>query len=141
MENFKKSLKKRVLFGTVYCLAVPVLTILLHLIVGSTKAAGFTSGFATGIAGVTFTFVIRYARALKDEEKMRAIYIKENDEREQAIAARTAKSTFYTMLVMLSVAMLVTAYVNWQICIVLVIVTLILALTTVIWNAYYSKKL
>ena len=56
-------------------------------------------------------------------------------------ATRTAKSTFYTMLVMLSVAMLVTAYVNWQICIVLVIVTLILALTTVIWNAYYSKKL
>ena len=100
MENFKKTLKKRVLFGTIYCLSIPVLTILLLWIIGSTRAAGFTSGFASGLAGVALYYVIQSARALKDEEKARAIYIKENDEREQIIGYRTAKATILTMLVL-----------------------------------------
>lgn len=141
MENFKKTLKKRVLFGTIYCLSIPVLAILLHWSIGSTRAAGFTSGFASGLAGVALYIVIQSARALKDEEKARAIYIKENDERGQIIGYRTAKATVLTMLVLLSIAMLVTAYIDFQITIILLVVTLLFAFTSLIWKAYYNKKL
>ncbi|MBQ3242619.1 MAG: hypothetical protein IJA99_06685 [Oscillospiraceae bacterium] len=141
MENFKKTLKKRVLFGTIYCLSIPVLTILLHWIIGSTRAAGFTSGFASGLAGVALYYVIQSARALKDEEKARAIYIKENDEREQIIGYCTAKATYLTMLVLLSIAMLVTAYIDYNITLILAAVTLIIAVCSAIWRAYYNKKL
>lgn len=77
MEKFKKKLKKRIVFGSVYCGLIPLLAIALHFCVGETLSSGFTLGFACGIAAVSLVFVIQSARALCSDEKLRKMYIAE----------------------------------------------------------------
>lgn len=71
MEKFKKKLKKRIVFGSVYCGLIPLLAIALHFCVGETLSSGFTLGFACGIAAVSLVFVIQSAQALCSDEKLR----------------------------------------------------------------------
>lgn len=62
METFRNKLKKRIVFGSVYCCLIPLLAIVLHFCVGETLSSGFTLGFATGIAAVALFFVVQSAR-------------------------------------------------------------------------------
>ena len=45
METFRNKLKKRIVFGSVYCCLIPLLAIVLHFCVGETLSSGFTLGF------------------------------------------------------------------------------------------------
>lgn len=141
MEQFRTKLKHRMIAGIVYCVLVPVLAVTLHVTVGETMPSGFTLGFACGIAAVALVVAIQSARALRREEKIRALFIAETDERNQAISRNAASSGIQILLAGLSVAMLVGVYLNQTVFYTLLGTTLFLALTMILTKCYYRKKL
>ena len=85
MERFRKTLKQRILLASLYCLAV--LTIIafrvfrpgdLHV---SDFIAGMSLGMCVGIAMVAIFYIIQMTLALRNEEKLKKLYISETDER------------------------------------------------------------
>ena len=61
---------------------------------------GFLTGAALGIMGMFIVGIIVSARALRDEKKLKKLYIKENDERSRqiVIAARSAGAQLFMSL-------------------------------------------
>lgn len=141
MENFKRSLKLRVVWGSVYCAAALVLSISLPFAAGRTYASGFTVGVAIGIAAIALFFVIQSARALKNEEKIRKLYIAQTDERAQFIAGRCARSSLLIILALIALADLVAVYLDRTVFYTLLTVTYCIALIAAGSKLYYRKKL
>lgn len=88
MENFKKTIKKRM--GLYACTVLAGLSVSVFIMykdnAGTIPAnmeeiAGFLSGFLTGLSLVLIFMLIKYGRTLKDEHRMRELMNKETDER------------------------------------------------------------
>lgn len=141
MEKFKKKLKKRIVFGSVYCGLIPLLAIALHFCVGETLSSGFTLGFACGIAAVSLVFVIQSARALCSDEKLRKMYIAETDERNQYIKNRCAASSVCIILAAVSLATLTASYFDRTIFFTLLAVTYCTVFIIGCCKLYYHRKL
>ena len=141
METFRNKLKKRIVFGSVYCCLIPLLAIVLHFCVGETLSSGFTLGFATGIAAVALFFVVQSARALRNSEKLRKMYIAETDERNQYIQSRCAVSGILIIQAAVALATLVSSYFNRTLFFTLLASTYCIALIVGGCKLYYHKKL
>ncbi|MDD3393740.1 MAG: DUF2178 domain-containing protein [Anaerotignum sp.] len=141
MENFKKKLKKRILFGAIYCCLVPCLVLILHFAVGETPSAGFTAGFATGLAGVALFFVIQSALALRNEEKVRRLYIAETDERQLYIANKAASTSILAILAGIGLAAVVASYCDRTVFYTLLGMLFFICASIGASKLYYSKKL
>ena len=88
MEQYKTTLKRRLYGVAGYCAALVALICLglFHPAGGdSEEINAFLSGFNVGLAfvavGMAVIMVVKYAAALKDEAKLKALYIVEHDER------------------------------------------------------------
>ena len=124
METFRNKLKKRIVFGSVYCCLIPLLAIVLHFCVGETLSSGFTLGFATGIAAVALF-----------------LYIAETDERNQYIQSRCAVSGILIIQAAVALATLVSSYFNRTVFFTLLASTYCIALIVGGCKLYYHKKL
>lgn len=91
---------------------IPLLAIVLHFCVGETLSSGFTLGFATGIAAVALFFVVQSARALRNSEKLRKMYIAETDERNSIFKVAAQFLGILIILAAVALATLVSSYFN-----------------------------
>lgn len=98
MKNFEKELRTRMYIGFGFALIM----ILVNAIVLFSSPGGFNNGFIMGIysgmAIIGLVVAVEARSALKNEEKKRKLYIKENDERDLEIKA---KATHFTSLFIL----------------------------------------
>ena len=85
MEAFRKVLKQRLLLGSLYCLAVLMIIAFgvfrpgdAH---GNDYIAGMSLGMCVGIAFVAIFYLIQMVRALRNEDRLKKLYISETDER------------------------------------------------------------
>lgn len=106
MEQYKAKLKAGQRITAVAALALTAFSVLFFLsemgVVNITPVAGdshwqsrwrgFISGASMGLAGLMLIYLIRTARALRDEAALKKLYIWEHDERQQLIWT-TARAT------------------------------------------------
>jgi hypothetical protein len=141
MMEFKQQLKRRVYLGGIYCVVVALLVILSRIFDAENMAFAFSLGFAIGIEFVAFYFIAKYKAALRDEKKLKLLYIEENDEREKHISYQIGRTGIVIILISLSAAMLITVHINQIVFFTLLAATLYTAVIIGILKIFYNKTI
>ena len=101
---------------------------------------GFVCGASMGILGLILFGLVRNIRALKDEKKLKQLYIKEHDERTiQIWTAARAESTRVFLLAGLA-ACIIAGYFSITVSLTILVCILVHSLLGLGFKIYYSKK-
>lgn len=119
MENFKKKLKKRILLSPLLFAIIVLISVfgIIYKARGSNEdiydfITGFHFGFTIGILLVAVFYTIKYSIALRNEEKLRQLYIEEHDERTQYINSQIGGVGMTIIIVGLGIGTVIAGYVN-----------------------------
>jgi len=121
MENYKKTLKKRIFMMAMAIIAAAVILTFSSVILtnegeGETFGEGMMAGFRNGllvamIFGFTI-YIIKYRKVMNDEKQLRLAYNRENDERRQKIKLKAGGNLVIINAVILIFAGIVGGYFN-----------------------------
>ncbi len=101
---------------------------------------GFVSGASAGVAALMLFYLIRTARALRNEETLRKLYIKENDERQiQIWTSARALATQIFLLGGLAVG-IIAGYFSMTVSVTVLGCTVAHSLIAAACELYYSRK-
>ncbi len=148
MEQYKDSLKARIAVLIVGAAAMVTLLLLgefsVFRAIGLSDFSEFLRGFQTGIllsVSIVFLyFVGRFRWLLKNEEKLKAAYYAENDERQKLITMKVGGNAMYVCTVLILLAGIVAGYFNETVFFSLAGCSLFLLLIRVALKIYYHKK-
>ncbi len=156
MDNYKAKIKNRMIFGVVGLIIFIPIAVYAFMryfdtkgVVFGTPLKDFIGGLLNGLRGgivigfVLFLLVtlIKNYFAIRNDEKLKKMFIEENDERTLAICEHSSQVTFnITMFVILAVCV-VTGLYNPVISLTLLAVWIFIILTRLITMFYYNKKI
>lgn len=156
MENYKQTLKLQNLFlaaGSLLMLVCAILAIGSELGCFSIvrPAAGdshwhsgwygYVTGAGCGLFAVMLFHLIRNLRAMKDEKKLKKLYIKTHDERSAQIVT-LARSTAMQLLLWLGLtASVIAGYFSISVSITVLVCTFTASSLSLLLTVYYSKKI
>lgn len=150
MKDFRATVKRRIVMLVVCVVCALVFVIVAgiwgyRLSINSQEhmadfVHGMSAGAFAGFAAVMLTRIIGYARALKREEVLKALYIRENDERERMIQNKIGGTGYTFALCALLVAAVAMQFLDMKIGITLMAVAVFMALLKAGLKVYYHKK-
>ena len=158
MEKFRKQIKTRMIGYIVTAVLLAILyivlvfidktnawgTVLPASISGAAEEGDFTSGFRTGfcsaIVGFAAVKAVLCAAALKNEKKLKAMYIKETDERTAMILQKTASSSFGVTIMALAVASVVASFFSMTVLYTLIAIIFFIVFVRTAFQFYYTRK-
>ncbi|MDI9470079.1 MAG: hypothetical protein QM296_07725 [Bacillota bacterium] len=143
MEAYKARLKGDIAIGVIMVSIIAICQPLVWFVIPEYPDAlnkGFTSGFLIGIALVAVAIIARNASVLKNEDELRKLYIKENDERTLAVEASAGKTGIKIVLMGLAIAMAVAASIHRVVALTLLGATLFTVAVIFITNWIYNRK-
>jgi len=85
--------------------------------------------------------LVRNNRALKDEKKLKKLYVKEHDERTVQIVTLARNSAMQILLWIGLVATVIAGYFSITVSITILACTFVSSITSLLLVGYYSKKL
>lgn len=143
MEEFRKKVRKRSIIYSVLCCFSLIIYLVLKFLTKDTSdfSQGLAMGVWIGLEIVAVVNVTRMSAALKDEKKLKEMYIRETDERNLEIQRLTAQKSYTISTTGIAVAAIVAGFFDFRICIALCFSLLFSSLVTLIVNAYYNKKM
>ena len=143
MEDFKKKVEKRALISTILCSSSLAVYFALRFL--TKNASDFGQGLAMGVwIGMEFVAVVNTVRlfaTLKSEKALKALYIKENDERNKAIERETSQKSMLSSSVGIAAGAVVSGFYDVKICAALCGALTFMALVTLCMRAYYNKTM
>lgn len=101
---------------------------------------GFLTGAACGLGALMITFYIRNRLALRDERKLKKLYVKEHDERTVQIYTCARNSAMQILLIVGLVATVIAGYFSPTVSITILACTFVSSVTSLLFAFYYSKK-
>jgi hypothetical protein len=149
MELYKKTVQKRmaVLSFMVLAIGLPMIFDAFNVMkpIGGNAAWGdfwhgmlLGMGIAAEILGILF--VVRYMDILKDDAKLKAAFIRENDERGTVIASHVGRNTYWFDMPALILGIIIGGYFNQTVSLTCLAIFTYLLLTRTALYAYYHKK-
>ncbi len=143
MENFRKQAKKALKFYIAVLAAAILLWVGLSAVEafgGENNSSNFGSGFCAGVIAFMAVNILRYSTALKDDEKLKRLYIAATDEREKLICEKSDSSSFKAILCIIVLSAMAASFYSDT-----VFYTLIGVMMTVIFvkagfSFYYRRK-
>ncbi len=150
MEQFKEKLKiDNLLYGvSVFFLAAFWLLSVLGLWEPVVKDShwhdawrGFVTGASSGLLGVMTFFLVRNLLALKDEKKLKKLYIQENDERLIQVWTKARASALQAFLLLGLVAIIIAGYFSPTVSITILGCVLFGSLLGIFFKIYWNIKL
>ena len=102
--------------------------------------SGFATGATTTMLGFMIVTVIRNHKALKDEQKLKKLYVKENDERTIQIWTSARAAAFQTFLLLGIVAAIIAGYFNMTVCSTIIATLFCASMVVIGFSFYYSNK-
>src|SRR6056297_2296550 len=121
MENYKKTLKNRILLMSMAIIAAAILLTVSSVILtsdgqGESFSEGMMAGFRNGLlVAMIFMFtvyIIRYRKVMNDDKLLRLAYNRENDERRQQIKLKAGGNLVIINSVILLFAGIIGGYFN-----------------------------
>lgn len=140
MENYRQKVRNRIIYAGVYCAIVLIMTAAAKIMNLDDSATSFNLGFGFGIGAVMIFFMIKYRGALRSEDKLKKLYIEENDERQKHVDAQVGRTGINISIMSLVLAMLISNYFNRTIFFTLLAATLFIVAVKVVLSFYYNKK-
>lgn len=101
---------------------------------------GFMSGAALGLLGLMLFGLISNLLAMKDEKKLRKLYIKTNDERQTQLFQNARSTAMSIFLIFGLIAVIVTGYFSVTVSMTLLICVLFCSSLCLWLKIIYSKK-
>jgi hypothetical protein len=148
MEQFKSVLQKRLIALSAYIAGLMLLAAmgLIRPTAGETEEVrAFISGLNVGLFMVVMIMAamqsLRYVAALKDEEKRKALYIYENDERRLYIQSKMSGAAIQWILSGLVAATFVAEFFDQTVFFTLLGALLFAAAVKAVLKVYYTHKL
>lgn len=155
MEQYREKLKLTNAIVGICCLILAVFCFLgiageLGLVSFMTPAAGdsrwqsqwrgFVTGASFGVLALMVYGFIRNILALKDDKKLKKLYVKENDERQNQIYAQALRSAMQTCLILGLVAVIISGYFSVTVSLTLLICVFVSSILCMLFKLYYLKK-
>lgn len=141
MEKFRSKIRRDALIACIYCVLLVATLITLAIVGIDDIATSYALGFGSGIGAVVVYHLISYIRALKDETKLKTLYIKENDERTRHIDAKVGGIGMNIAILTFAIGMLIANYFNEMVFYTLLAAMLFLAILKIVLGRYYTQKL
>lgn len=156
MEKYKDRIKNRMIFeaiGTFIFLPVAVYALIRYWnidgVISGTPIKDFFGGVLNGLrGGVIVGFVlylivtfIKNMLAIRNEEKLKKLYVEENDERALAISEHSSQVTFNITVYIILIACVITGLYSAVISLTLLAVWIFIVLIRIITLGCYNKKL
>ncbi|MBE0600277.1 MAG: hypothetical protein IH607_00705 [Firmicutes bacterium] len=148
MDKFREVLQRRLLALSTYGSGLLVLAAMsaTRPSAGETEAIrSFMTGMNTGLFATVLVVValtsLKYLAALKNEEKRKALYIYENDERRLYIQSKMGGAAIQLVLLALATATVVAEFFSQTVFFTLLGVLLFTAAVKGIFKIVYTKKL
>lgn len=101
---------------------------------------GYVSGASFGLFALMLFYLIRNLRALKDEKKLKKLYVKEHDERTVQIWTLARNTAMQMMLWIGLAATVIAGYFSITVSITILACTFVSSVLGLLLMAYYSKK-
>lgn len=142
MELYRKTLRRRMRLAMLYCLLTLIPNVVLPRVF-DLEYRSFTiiMGALLGVTFVVLAFIAMYGRALKDDETLKRLYIRENDERRRLIKTKMGGTGIWIVLAIVVLAVLVAGYFDRTVFVTLLAVTMLIALVMLALKLYYNRKL
>ncbi len=102
---------------------------------------GFILGASMSILALMLFGLIRNLQALRNEEKLKKLYIKCNDERTIQVQTSAQAASLRTVLILGIVAVVVSGYFSVTVSLTILVCVLFTSLVTIGFKLYYHKKL
>lgn len=143
MEEYRKKVELRLRICTMICGCSGVIYMAFNFFTKGAGdfAKGLTSGVFVGMMVVAIFNLTKYGIALKNEEELKKMYIRETDERNIAIQKETSQKGSAITLFCSGLGAIVAGFFDEKVCITIVAVTLFGALVNLALNVYYNKKM
>ena len=148
MDQFKEILQKRLLGMGTYAAGLVLLAVISFMrpSAGETEEirafmAGMNAGLFAVVAVVLILSAVRYLAALRDDEKRKALYIYENDERRLYIQSKMGGDAIQLVLLALVTATVVSEFFSQTVFFTLLAVLLFTAAVKAIFKIVYTKRL
>lgn len=143
MEEFRKKVEGRLRFYSVFCACSFAFYLGLQFLTegASEFAQGLTSGLWCGLECVAICNLVRLYATMRNEEKLREMYIKETDERNAAIGKETSQTGGMISSAGIALAAITAGFFSKTVCITLTCALIFTALVMIGVRAYYNKKM
>ena len=156
MEQYKEKLKITNLFLVVGCIVLAIFAVLavgselgwfhiLRPVAGDShwqsRWNGFITGASCGIFAYMLSLLIQNKRALKDEAKLKKLYVKQHDERTIQIITLARNTAMQILLIGGLVATVIAGYFSVTISLTILVCIFLSSVTSLLLAAYYNKKL
>jgi len=145
MEKYKKLLSKRVVslsvvIGVFVILEVALLTMRDKLPAMPDFIAGFQAGVVIGVVLCGVFLLVRTILALRNEEALKKLYIKEHDERSVYVQQKSGALSFAISTVGLLIAIIISGYFNTVVFFTLLTALAFILLVRLALKLYYRTK-
>lgn len=143
MEEYRKKIQKKLVI-------MRIIGILLLLVIIAEKIflekkdtfySGLLAGIVAGMLPITIGRCVRFSKALKDEKKLKEMYIQETDERNKEIAKKTMATSSMITLYVTAFAVFISGIFSDTVAMTLAVSMIVDALITAGVSAYYNQKL
>lgn len=145
MNNYKKTIKKRILLLTLPIILAVTLGVYDVFWVSDQIKEGSVYGFQVGIItslGLLATIlVIRYRVLLKDDKKLLLMFNRENDERIKAIKAKAGIPMLPITSILIIIAGIIAGYFNELVFLTLIATAIFQMTICVLVKIIYTKKM
>ena len=156
MEQYKGKLKITNIFLGICCAALAIFAFLavgselgwfsiLHPATGDShwKSTwyGYVFGASIGIFSAMLGYLIRNIRAIKNDKKLKELYVKEHDERAIRIQTLAGNTTMKCLLWMGLVATVIAGYFSITVSTTILTCVSVSSAVNLIFIAYYNKKM
>ena len=156
MEQYRQKLKLQNLIMGVGCLVLTVFALLalgsemgwfsvLHPVTGDdhwqSAWHGYITGASCGVFAKMLISLIQNKRALKDEQKLKKLYVKENDERTMQIQTLARNTAMQILLLGGLAATVIAGYFSITVSLTNLACIFTASITSLLLVGYYSKKL
>lgn len=150
MQEFRATLKKNIAFNAICAAILLAVQVLAWLgIVRPVSASerfqdywnGFIAGASLGIMALMIFGIIICIRALRNEERLKKLYIKLDDERVRTIGEKAKGAAANIFLLGMLPITIVSGYFSSTVFFSLLGAEVFMALTTNVCKLYYKKKL
>lgn len=147
MERFKDELQKRLFSMATFVAGLAMLMVfglMRPLAAATEEVRAFMLGVNAGLLAAalmgTLRSAVKYAAALRNEEKRKALYIWEHDERRLYIQSKTGGDAIQWILSGMVVATVVSEFFNQTVFFTLLGALLFAAAVKTVFKAVYTKK-
>ncbi|MCR5600538.1 MAG: hypothetical protein K6G33_07350 [Ruminococcus sp.] len=141
MEEFKIKLQKKIWVYYLFSGICAVGVLLLTIFGKANDGFNATSGLLGELFAISFCNIIKIRKALKNDEMLKQIYIKNTDERNIQIAKEAANASFHAIIIGIALATVIANFISVTVSCTLSVCLAFIFMVNGALSAYYNKKM